>query len=170
MDYPKNLGQMNVYVNENFSVDIKAFDIRFRNVNLPEQQIPKGSYHKEDFPVTLARFLKENLGRKWVLSDENQIGLRGWFEFVSHASSDSEKELVAVVFIRADARDDLTNIATKREGIEGHRIHKAYGRFTLLVTDEDGEYSAGTFDRREQAEQFFNYYIARDPSKTVVSE
>ena len=168
MDYPKNLGQMNVYVNEDFNANIKAFKIKFQNVNLPEQQIPKGSYHQEDFPVTLARFLKENVGGKWALSDENQQGMRGWFEFSSGESLGEEQ--VAVVFVRSEEADDLTNIATQREGIKDHRIHKAYGRFTLLVTDEDGEYSAGTFDSREEATRFFNYYIARDSSKTVVSE
>lgn len=165
LDYPKNLNQINVYLNTDFNSDNNAFEVRFQNINAPD--VERDGRHPIDYRQTLANFLAEHCGGKWALADENQQGMRGWFEFSSGETLG--KEQVAMIYLRSETPDNLTNIATKRDGIKSHRIHKKMGQFLLLVTDEDGEYSAGHFDSPEEAEKFFNYYIARDPSKTVVS-
>ena len=166
LDYPKNLNQINVYVNPNFCKDNNAFVEKFININAPE--VEYDGRHAIDYRKTLANFLAKHCGGKWALADENQQGMRGWFEFSSGETLGEEQ--VAMVYLRSETSDNLTNIATKRDGIRSHRIAKSMGRFHLYVTDSDGEYRAGHFDSRKEAEDFFNYSIARDPSKTVSSD
>ena len=117
MNYPAYLNTMNVYVGDS---------LLYENEPCPESE-----GNETDWTETLRRWLeKESLGNKWKLTDEDQQGMRGWFEYTD------EKGCICVVFIRSEVYCDLTNIAPPPPPVGTEFTFNMYGPFSMIRAAE----------------------------------
>lgn len=96
MKYPNYLDSMNLYINGELAIE---------DMECPEPavhlSVDNNRIGFESFPSALAQVLYDGNSEIWKLTDENQQGMRGWFEFKSGLKT-------AVFMVRAEVLDDLT--------------------------------------------------------------
>lgn len=102
MKYPNYLNSANLYINGELAIE---------DMECPEPavklSIDNNRIGFESFPSALAQVLYDGNSEFWKLTDEDQQGMRGWFEFKSGLKT-------AVFMVRSEVSDDLTNISEKR--------------------------------------------------------
>ena len=102
MKYPNYLDSMNLYINGELAIE---------DMECPEPavdlSIDNNRIGFESFPSALAQVLYDGNSERWKLTDEDQQGMRGWFEFKSGLKT-------AVFMVRSEVFSDLTNISEKR--------------------------------------------------------
>ena len=114
MNYPTQLNASNLYIGEKLILENHVFDFEkkdkgfdenflqgvldFLNENHVEERSSKDMAIAEKHGIPVYR-----VNAHWKLHDEDQIGMRGWFEFKRETDG-----RIAVLFCRGP-HDDLTN-------------------------------------------------------------